>query len=227
MKILGIETATTVCGAAIVADGRIISEEQTSEKKVHAESIMRLIADSLGNSGLSLKDLDAIAVSIGPGSFTGLRIGLSVAKGLAYATDKRLVAVPTLDALARGAVDAGVIKTPYILSVLDARRDEVFCRLFHVDEKRIVPEWPAKDLTLRTLFQDIGDRNITVTGDAIAKMQTFDQMRKLKYVPAEIAMCSAGTIAMIGEELAVNGDFVDPITIEPAYIKEFYSTLPG
>ncbi len=227
MKILGIETATLICGAAVVVDGRIISEEQTSEKKVHAENIMRLIDASLSKSGVLLKDVDAIAVSIGPGSFTGLRIGLSVAKGLAYATDKPLVAVPTLDALARRAVDAGVVATPYILSALDARRDEVFCRLFRVDGTKILPEWPAKDLTLHDLFVELGNRRVSVTGDAIPKIQLFDQMKKLIYVRSEVAMCSAATVTLIGEELAREGNFVDPVTVEPAYVKEFYSTLPG
>lgn len=227
MKILGIETAALICGAAIVVDGNIISEEQTSEKKVHAENIMRLVDASLSKAGVTLKDLDAIAISIGPGSFTGLRIGLSVAKGFAYAMDKPLVAVSTLDALARRAVDAGVVKTPYILSALDARRDEVFCRLFRMDENKILPEWLARDLTLHDLFDELGDLGVSVTGDAIAKIQSFDHMKKVVYVPDEIAMCSAATVAIIGEELANNGDFVDPVSIEPAYVKEFYSPQPG
>lgn len=227
MKILGIETAALVCGAAVVVNGKIISEEQTSEKKVHAENIMRLIDASLSKSGVPLKDLDAIAVSIGPGSFTGLRIGLSVAKGLVYATNKPLVSVPTLDALARRAVDAGVVRTPYILSALDARRDEVFCRLFRVDGNRIAAEWPARDLTLHALFVELCDWRVSVTGDAIPKIQAFDQMKKLEYVPNEIAMCSAATVAIIGEELALNGNFVDPVKAEPAYVKEFHSTYPG
>lgn len=227
MKILGIETAALVCGAAVVVDGKIISEEQTFEKKVHAENIMRLVDTSLSKAGVQLKDVDAIAVSIGPGSFTGLRIGLSVAKGLVYATNKPLVAVPTLDALARRAVGAAVVNTPYILSALDARRDEVFCRLFRVGENKIVPEWPAKDVTLHTLFAELGDQGVSVTGDAIPKMQAFDQLKKLVYVPDEVAMCSAATVAIMGEELACNCSFVDPVTAEPAYVKQFYSTQPG
>ncbi len=227
MKILGIETATLICGAAVVIDGNVISEKQTSEKKVHAENIMRLIDDSLSKSGVFLRGVDAIAISIGPGSFTGLRIGLSVAKGLVYATNKPLVAVPTLDALARRAFDAGVVGTPYILSALDARRDEVFCRLFRVVENALVAEGPAKDVTLHTLFAELGNRRVSVTGDAIHKIQAFDQMKKLEYISADIAACSAGTVAMMGEEFARGGHYFDPVTIEPAYIKEFYSTQPG
>ncbi len=227
MTVLGIETATLICGAAVVVDGKVISEEQTSEKKVHAENIMRLIDASLSNSDVALKDVDAIAISIGPGSFTGLRIGLSVAKGLAYATNKPLVAVPTLDALARRAVDAGVVRTSYILSALDARRDEVFCRLFRLEGKTVVPEWPTKDLTLQALFTGLGDRNISVTGDAIEKIQAFDQMKRFAYVQDEVAMCSAATVAIMGEELAHSDGFIDPVTAEPMYVKEFYSTRPG
>ena len=144
-----------------------------------------------------------------------------------HRTNKPLVAVPTLDALARRAVNTGVVGTPYILSALDARRDEVFCRLFRVVGKAVEPEWPAKDITLLDLFSALGKRSVSVTGDAISKIQTFDQMKKLEYISADIAMCSAATVAMMGEELARDGQYVDPVTIEPAYIKEFYSTHPG
>ncbi|MEK7249435.1 MAG: tRNA (adenosine(37)-N6)-threonylcarbamoyltransferase complex dimerization subunit type 1 TsaB [Bacteroidota bacterium] len=224
MKILGIETATIVCGAAVVVDETVLSEEQIAEKNVHAENIMRLIDEVLKQSHLSLNELDAVAVSIGPGSFTGLRIGLSVTKGLVYATGKPLVAVPTLRALAQRAVDAGVVETQYILPAIDARRDEVYCQLFRFNGTSIEPEWEERDLWLSRLFDEIGERSISVTGDAIHKIQVHQEAKRLRFVTGEFASCSAGTVAMVGEQMACMNKFVDAGTVEPKYVKEFYST---
>jgi len=225
VKILGIETATIVCGAAVVVDGKVLSEAQIAEKNVHAENIMRLIDEVLKQSHLSLNELDAVAVSIGPGSFTGLRIGLSVTKGLVYATGKPLVAVPTLRALAQRAVDAGVVETQYILPAIDARRDEVYCQLFRLNGTSIEPEWEERDLWLSRLFDEIGERSISVTGDAIHKIQAHQEAKKLRFVTGEFASCSAGTVAMVGEQMACMNMFVDAGTVEPKYVKEFYSTF--
>ncbi len=223
MKILGIETAALVCGAAMVVDGNIISEEQTTERKVHAESIMRLVDASFVKAGVVLHDVDAIAVSIGPGSFTGLRIGLSVAKGFCYAAGKPLVGIPTLEALARRAVDAGAVPTPYILSTLDARRNEVYCSLFRLEKNHIAVEWVDLNFTLSALFEELGGRNVSITGDASKKIREFDHQKKMNYVPNELTDCSAATVAIIGDELARSGKFSDVVIAEPKYVKEFYS----
>ena len=222
MKILGIETATIVCGAAIVVDGNVIREEQVQKKNVHAESIMRLIDGVLTQSSVGLGELDAIAVSIGPGSFTGLRIGLSVAKGLVVASEKPLVAVSTLRALAQRAVDAGVVETSFILSAIDARRDEVYCQLFRVNGNQIEAEWCEIDLSLTKLLDVIGERLVTVTGDGAAKLKS----QHFKFVPEQFATCSAASVGLLGERMACMSEFVDVGTAEPKYLKEFYMTRP-
>ncbi|MFQ5799800.1 MAG: tRNA (adenosine(37)-N6)-threonylcarbamoyltransferase complex dimerization subunit type 1 TsaB, partial [Bacteroidota bacterium] len=125
MKVLGIETATGVCGVAVVEEEVLLAERWSSEQHIHSERIVRSVQVVLSESHLELREVDVIAVSIGPGSFTGLRIGLSAAKGLCYASGKPLVAVPTLDALAHrvvGLCEEGKI----VCTVLDAKRDEVY-----------------------------------------------------------------------------------------------------
>src|SRR5258706_14324961 len=104
MKILGIESATVVCAAAIIENGCVRSERTLIAPRIHSEKIISLIDESLDDANITPTELEGVAVSIGPGSFTGLRIGLSVAKGLAYALDKPIVAVPTLEALAANTV---------------------------------------------------------------------------------------------------------------------------
>ena len=100
MIVLGIETATAVCAVALVDDDVVRAERRYEIPQAHSEKLMECVDDCLKSAGLALSSIDGIAISIGPGSFTGLRIGLSVAKGLAFATDKPVVGVPTLEALA-------------------------------------------------------------------------------------------------------------------------------
>src|SRR5712692_6734191 len=100
MIVLGIETATAVCGAAIVEDAGVRAEASIEAEHIHSEKLISLIDEALNRATIPFSSIDSVAVSIGPGSFTGLRIGLSVAKGLVYAGGKSLAAVSTLEALA-------------------------------------------------------------------------------------------------------------------------------
>src|ERR1700744_5768445 len=103
--ILQIETATTVCSVALANQGKILAVKQLNERNVHAEAITIFIQDVLNEGGVKYEDLHAVAVSCGPGSYTGLRIGVSTAKGLCFALDKPLIAVETLQAMAQGVID--------------------------------------------------------------------------------------------------------------------------
>lgn len=223
MIVLGIETATAVCGAAVVRDGIIRGEALVVEKYAHAERIVQLIDDSLRMSSVAIRQLDAFAVSIGPGSFTGLRIGLSVAKGLSYALEKPIVAVPTLRALAQRAVDANLVSTRFILPAIDARRDEVYCQLFRREGDGIVPEAEELDYRLSGLVEQLVGNEITVTGDAVQKVKAAAQSIKWKFVEGEFAQCSAATVALLGEWMLMRGDVADAATLEPTYVKEFFT----
>lgn len=224
MKVLGIETATVVCSAAVAVEGAVRAEEEIVQRNAHAENIMRLIRAVLDRAAVTPGQLDAIAVSIGPGSFTGLRIGLSVAKGLCFALEKPLVTVPTLEALAHRALESGVIATPFILAALDARRDEVYCQLFDARAGVLVPVGEARDLTLDGLARSLDGRAVTITGDAAAKLRAHDAFARFTPVPERYASCSASSVAVLGEAAAAAGRFADVKSIEPVYIKEFYTT---
>jgi tRNA threonylcarbamoyladenosine biosynthesis protein TsaB len=225
VSIIAIETATLVCGTAIVRDGAILAEEFIEQKNAHAESIMFLIQRVLSTTGSRLNDVDAVAVSIGPGSFTGLRIGLSTAKGLCYALDKPLVAVPTLTGLAHRAMQSGKITSPFLLAAIDARRDEVYCQLFRVNGKSLESEWDQQDLSIGELAGRLSGLSVSVTGDARQKIVANEQMKMLHVVDDEFAVCRAGVIALLGEELAQQGEFIDPILAEPTYIKAFHTLV--
>lgn len=224
MRVLGIETATVVCSAAVALEGVVRAEEHIVQRNAHAENIMRLIRAVLDRAAVTPAQLDAIAVSIGPGSFTGLRIGLSVAKGLCFALGKPLVAVPTLEALARRALDSGTIAAPFILAALDARRDEVYCQVFDARSGVLAPEGEARDLTLDVLARSLDGRAVTITGDAAAKLRAHDAFARFTTVPERYASCSASSVAVMGEAAAAAGRFADVKSLEPAYIKEFFTT---
>jgi tRNA threonylcarbamoyladenosine biosynthesis protein TsaB len=174
---------------------------------------------------LSLLQLDGIAVSIGPGSFTGLRIGLSVAKGLSFASGKRIVPVPTLRALAQRVVDQGIVRTgEYILPALDARRDEVYCELFRAEDGFAQSVSDPRDVSVSVLLKDAPDGKTWLTGDTRTKLQSVVSPDDLRWgvVPESIARCSAGAVGLLGEVLMTKDDVADVARMEPLYIKEFF-----
>ena len=126
MRALGIETATSIASVGIVAEDQVLAEHALPMRGSHARTLMPLIDAALAAAGLALGELDLLAVSIGPGSFTGLRIGLSVAKGFALATGLPVVGVPTLEAYARTAGP----RPDTICPVLDARKGEVYAAAY-------------------------------------------------------------------------------------------------
>ena len=154
--ILNIETATSVCSVAIGIDGKCVALKETNEGRTHAESITVFIDEVIKKAGIEYKDLDAIAMSSGPGSYTGLRIGVSVAKGLCYALDKPLIAIPTLEAMAHEVItrfdkqflidyksDSELIDDEYFnilfCPMIDARRMEVYTAFYNHDLEAIKP----------------------------------------------------------------------------------------
>ncbi len=229
MTVLGIETATAVCGAALVVDGCVVAESSVREKNVHAEKLLTLVKGVLAQSGRPLSEVSGLAISIGPGSFTGLRIGLSVAKGLSFATGMPLVAVPTLEALAErlgGMHPKG--KPGNVLAMIDARRDEVYCQLFRIEGEQTVRVWEERDRTLEEVQREIAGMTVTVTGDANEKFGAWlrnggsGDSAGIRFADPELSLCSAATVALHGERLLGDGRRDDPGLLEPRYIKEFF-----
>ena len=231
MRVLGIETATAVCAAAVVEERRILSEHVLEGRNIHAEKLLTLIDAALADARLDAGGIQGIAVSIGPGSFTGLRIGLSVAKGLVYALELPLLAVSTLRALAQQVVDAGQAESPgHLLATVDARRDDVYCQLFTVDRGVISPVWEQQNLTVAGLLTKLSGMKVVVTGDGSAKVIEAAQRKHqaisidMRAIEGDLGRCRASSIARMGEEMLRQGSRSDPITLEPTYLKEFFST---
>lgn len=232
MTLLGIETATAVCGVALVRDGEVLAEKAVEERYAHAERLFGFLDDVLESSGVPLRELQGIAVSIGPGSFTGLRIGLSAAKGLHVATGIPVIPVPTLEALARnGAEEARIAGIENILAVLDARREEVYWQLFTLTSRGIHAITDVSDALIVRLPDRLPAGILGLTGEARTAVATalvregVDAAR-LFVVSEPNARCSAVAVARCGAELLAQGETYDVDVLEPRYIKEFFLRTP-
>jgi tRNA threonylcarbamoyladenosine biosynthesis protein TsaB len=224
VNILGIETATTVCGVALIRDGTVVAEQWLEERSVHAERLFGLIDAVLQEGGVDPRDLDAIAVSIGPGSFTGLRIGLSAAKGFHLALGKPLIAVPTLVALAQRCAPMFSRNDGHIIAALDARRDEVYCQTFTVHDGTIVPDG---DVDARTVAEVVGSMpigSVVLTGDGQHKILAALPAGSPDPVLADgmLARCSASAVVTTGAAMFAQGLIADAGSLEPLYVKEVF-----
>jgi tRNA threonylcarbamoyladenosine biosynthesis protein TsaB len=206
-----------------------MAERWIEEPYVAAERIFGFIDEVLQEGSVSAGELSGVAVSIGPGSFTGLRIGLSVAKGLHASTGIEIVPVPTLEALATAGADrARAGGATMILAALDARRDEVYCQLFDLGGDRVTPVWEVQDLSVEEVVRRLPGWAIAVTGNGREKVAGVPGGREgwrgspLIVLPAEHARCSAAAVARLGAALFGSGVHCDPAALEPCYVKEFF-----
>ncbi len=213
--ILNIETATDVCSVGLSRDGLPIVRKDASGTFQHASQITLLVQACANAADVRLNDLDAVAVSAGPGSYTGLRVGTSTAKGICYALDKPLLAIPTLQALAHSA-HLQQQKDALYLPMIDARRMEVYTAIFDADN-RALTETEAKiiDETAFSKWRDQGKR-IYFLGDGAEKCRAVLSHAYFEYLPV---LCSADHLAALAEEAFQHQQFVDVAYYSPFYLK--------
>ena len=164
MKILGIESASLVASVAVVTDGLVTAEYTVDFKKTHSQTLLPMIDEVTRMLELDLHEVDAIAVSGGPGSYTGLRIGSATAKGLGLALEKPLVHVPTMDAMAYNLYGTSALICP----IMDARRGQVYTGLYHYEENFAVVK-PQCGMDIHELIQELNARGerVIFLGDGV------------------------------------------------------------
>ena len=151
MKILAVDTATNSCSVAATDGGKLAAELTLNKNETHSKHLMELIHSVLENTGFGVGDLDGLAVTVGPGSFTGLRIGMSTIKGLAHALGKPVVGISTLKALAR---QCG--QTPHLICpLLDARKGEVYAATYHFNQGQLIQKTGARAIIPEAVVEDI------------------------------------------------------------------------
>lgn len=212
--ILNIETATKNCSVSLAKDGEtIICKEIAEQGYSHAEKLHVFIAEIIKEVGVSMSDIKAIAVSQGPGSYTGLRIGVSAAKGLCYALEIPLIAIDTLTSLANQVKHNDGL----IVSMIDARRMEVYSAIFN-SNKEMIREVQAEILTEES-FANQG-KIIYFIGDSNEKAKSVLTKSNFIFLD-EIVFPSANEMSAISYQKFQNNDFVDVAYFEPYYLKDF------
>jgi tRNA threonylcarbamoyladenosine biosynthesis protein TsaB len=212
--ILNIETATKNCSVALSKDGRTLAIRELSEQNFsHAEKLHVFIEELFAESHLKLQDLSAIAVSQGPGSYTGLRIGVSAAKGLCYALSIPLIAIDTLEILARKIN----ISNGTILPMIDARRLEVYSAFFDKNYAKI--RETKAEIIDKNSFQETSEM-LHLIGDGAMKFKEILTGEKFKYYP-EMQFPSATEMSLISFQKFQNKQFEDVAYFEPFYLKDF------
>jgi tRNA threonylcarbamoyladenosine biosynthesis protein TsaB len=225
--ILNIETATQVCSVALSKDGHLLALREYSEKNAHAEVLTPLIQELISEAKVHLTDLDAIAVSEGPGSYTGLRIGVSTAKGLCYSLDKPLISIPTLSSMAQWAAQnlkSKLTKDSLLFPMIDARRMEVYTCQFDYQLKQLNETAPLI-FDEETFVEGYSGKELVLFGDGCQKSTVLFSERKNITIYPEI-LCSAQGMLQLAEDKFKNSDFVDLAYFEPFYLKEFIAGIP-
>ena len=216
--ILNIETSTTLCSVSLAKEGKIVASKEMNEGFTHAENLHVFIEEVLAKAGKSVKDLNAIAVGSGPGSYTGLRIGVSAAKGLAYALNIPLIAVNTLQTMAAMAVKQNT-KDILFCPMLDARRMEVYTAFFDKNLNTI-KETSAQIISIDNVDVFNSGKPICFFGDGMPKCKEL-----LKNIPQaefiENVVPASEGLAQLSYQRFLKQQFEDVAYFEPFYLKDF------
>jgi tRNA threonylcarbamoyladenosine biosynthesis protein TsaB len=218
--ILQIETATTVCSVALSENGHLLVYKEIQQRNVHAEVITLFIDEVLKTAGKQYRQLNAVAVSCGPGSYTGLRIGISVTKGLCYSLDIPFIAIETLEAMTDGMLSENTFNTEVLLCpMIDARRMEVFTAVFDAEGNKIKPT--SAEIIDEHSFADLLKTNkIIFFGDGAAKCSDILGGSANTRIVSDFQN-SARYLTKKATEKFLAKDFEDVAYFEPYYLKDF------
>ena len=222
--ILCIETATNTCSVALCDNKGTVALRESSQEKSHASSLSLFIMELLEEKKIKAADLDAVAVSMGPGSYTGLRIGVSVAKGIAYGSKIPLVAVNTLESMYHGITNKGIEDDIDLLCpVIDARRMEVYSALFDREGNR-VKETGAEVIDENSYSVLLKKKKILFFGTGAEKCREAIKNPNA-YFDMEM-LISASSMRIPALKAVAEKSFADVAYFEPFYLKDFIATIP-
>lgn len=229
MRILAVDTSTFVGTVAVLRDGELLSESSASVRASHGETLLPRLALALEQAELKLADIDMFAVGLGPGSFTGVRIGVATAKGLALAEQKPLVGVTSLRVIARG-MAAGTLRAVAV----DAHKGEVYCALYELAEdgalEELVPPFhEAPALAAQRLRAAAGDRRLAIAGNGIVRYGQELLAPLEGAVMRAAAFCDVPRAACLAHEAELSFAIAGPSDLsrlEPLYVRASDAKLP-
>ena len=225
--ILCLETATPVCSVALNEACCTLALRETEGQNAHSEKITNFIREAMETAKIDYRQLDAVAVSKGPGSYTGLRIGVSTAKGIFYAADLPLMAIDTLEAMAYGIkekLNSQIAENDLLIPMIDARRMEVYAAIFDAKLNKI--QDTAALVIDENSFEELQkDHHLWLFGDGAPKLKkVFEDQTNISII--EGFKPSAAFMRPLAEKALREKDFVDVAYFEPFYLKDFVAGKP-
>ena len=206
MKILGVESSATSASVSVVENGKVIALESSNTGLTHSQTLMPMVKSTLEKAEVTINDIDYIAVSNGPGSFTGIRIGVSLVKGLSDPLSKKCVAVSTLEAIAKPLENTGVIA----VSVMDARCNQVYCALFDCGKDEMTRLTDDDAISIDELTEQLKNQKkpVVLIGDGanICYNKMKDVLENVSIASATIRYQSASSVALIAEDLILKDE---------------------
>lgn len=216
-RILLIETSTSVLSVALAQDGTVVSERVCTEPRMQASLTAPLVKEVLDEAGLTAKDCDAVCVSSGPGSYTGLRVGVSTAKGLAFGANIPLLSMCTLDIL----VDSIEDRPSFFVPMIDARRMEVYTAVYSADGQRLT-EVEAKVVDPDSFAEYLAQGEVLFVGDGALKCKDVIGHPNARF---QEAFPLARDMAKGAQKAFDDGKFENLAYFEPFYLKDFIATV--
>lgn len=218
--ILSIDTSSINCSVAVSNNDQLLAVVEQTEANIHASKITLFIEDACKKANISIKDLNAVAVSKGPGSYTGLRIGVSTAKGICYALNIPLIAIDTLKSLTRAAIEIKSVVNSIYIPMIDARRMEVYTKVFDhsLNELQETEALILDEQTFNRYYQY--SKKIILFGDGAEKTKSIVNSTEIQYL--ELLYPSSKYMVQDAFELFNIQKFEDTAYFEPYYLKEFY-----
>lgn len=221
MKLLGIDSSGMTASAAIVSGDILVAEFTVNNKQTHSQTLLPMIDQVVKMSGIGLEELDGIAVAAGPGSFTGLRIGSSTAKGMALALNKPIIPVPTLEGMAYRMAGFGGLICP----LMDARRNQVYTGIYRMSGSRMecLLEQCAVDILDITAKVNELNENVVFLGDGVpVHRAVLEEKIKVSYqfAPLHLNRQSAASVAALGMIYMEEGKIEDAKDHKPIYLRQ-------
>lgn len=221
MKILSLESSTTAASCCVTEDGQILSRSAIHANLTHSRTLMPMVQSTLSNADLTLKEMDYIAIAAGPGSFTGVRIGVAAAKGLAFADNIPCVSVSTLEGIAHLA--KGLPFDGFVCPLMDARCQQVYTALFELKDGVLTRLQPDKAVPSQEVKQYLQEQNrpTLLLGDGAEMCYTawMSELDCLHLAPLSIRYPDAIGVAFAAEEKILLGDTLTPAELLPIYLR--------
>ena len=220
MKILALESSATACSAALWGEEGLITQSFQNSGLTHSRTLLPMVRDLLNNCGTGLEQVDVIAVAVGPGSFTGLRIGVSTAKGLAWAEDKDCAPCSTLESMAW---PLAFFRDAVIVCAMDARRSQIYNALFTSEHGRLTRRTPDRAIGLAELAEELRSEPLplVIVGDGavLCEKALTESGLPCRLAPPQLVMQNAMSVALCAEDLARAGKLVSAQELLPVYLR--------